>query len=166
MAHLMSVAALVLEDGGSETEAMAALLHDAVEDQGGEATRSLILQQFGPEVVAIVDACTEPPREAGQSWREHKLAYLQQIQQAGPEAQRVALADKLHNLRSLLINIEIYGDDIWERFEGSKEDYLWFYQALVEFFEAECHGPMVDQFAGGIRHLIEPVFETYPSHKS
>jgi (p)ppGpp synthase/HD superfamily hydrolase len=155
IAHLMSVAALVLEDGGSEDEAVAALLHDAVEDQGGEATRSQILQQFGPEVVAIVDACTEPPRQPGQGWRQHKQRYLNQIQQADESAQRVILADKAHNLRSLLINLDMQGDSIWGRFAGTKEDYLWLYQSLGELFEMSVPGSLINQVRLSIQQLLK-----------
>ena len=151
IAHLMSVAALVLEDGGSENEAIAALLHDAVEDQGGASTRAEILQRFGPQVTAIVDACTEPPRQLSQSWRDHKLAYLRQVEQAPESAQRVVLADKLHNVRSLLTNLGLYGNDTWNHFTATREDYLWFYVSLAAIFEQTLPGPLTNEFSAAIR---------------
>lgn len=153
MAHLMSVAALVLEDGGNETEAIAALLHDAVEDQGGAATRIAILHRFGPEVVALVDVCTEPPRQPDQSWRFHKVAYLHQVQQGSEGAKRVVLADKLHNLRSLLVNLDQQGNAIWAKFAGSREDYFWFYGLLAELFEADCQSSLASEFGQKVRQL-------------
>ena len=151
IAHLMSVAALVLEDGGSEHEAIAALLHDAIEDQGGAPTRAKLLQRFGPQVIAIVDVCTEPPRQTGQSWRDHKLAYLSQVAQATQSAQRVVLADKLHNVRSLLTNLGLYGNDTWNHFTATEEDYLWFYQSLAALFEQALPGPLTDEFSAAVR---------------
>jgi (p)ppGpp synthase/HD superfamily hydrolase len=135
VAHLLSVAALVLEDGGDEDEAIAALLHDAVEDQGGENTRTEIRRRFGERVAAIVDGCTEPERVGNQSWREHKLAYLEQIRQASTSVQRVMLADKLHNARSLWVNLYLEGDRVWTEFRGSRSDVLWLQQAQVRVFE-------------------------------
>jgi (p)ppGpp synthase/HD superfamily hydrolase len=166
IAHLMSVAALVLEDGGSEDEAIAALLHDAVEDQGGAATRAEILQRFGPWVVAIVDACTEPPRQPGQSWRDHKQAYLNQIAQASQSAQRVALADKLHNVRSLIENLALQGDTIWGRFTAAPDDYLWLYQSLADLFDQALPGHLTAQFKATVNQLLQgfqPIPDSTPA---
>lgn len=134
VAHLLSVAALVLEAGGTEDEAIAALLHDAVEDQGGEKTRAEILQRFGELVTAIVDGCTED-RSPQLSWQERKAAYLQHLQQASPAVRRVSLADKLHNARSLLAALHQDGSIIWNRFNGSREGMLWFYQSLNQIYQ-------------------------------
>lgn len=156
MAHLMAVSSLVLEDGGGEDEAIAALLHDAIEDQGGASIRVAINNRYGPYIANLVDACTEPPRAIDQSWQDHKLAYLHQVNQASLEAQRIVLADKLHNLRSLLVNLHLLGDVIWQEFTADKASYLWFYSAIANtlccnnpsllantlFFETErllCH---------------------------
>lgn len=134
IAHLLSVVALVLEDGGTENEAIAALLHDAVEDQGGEQTRAEILQRFGEPVTAIVDGCTED-RTSQLSWQERKAAYLQQMQQASTAVRRVSLADKLHNARSLLAALHQDGTAIWNRFNGGREGMLWFYQSLNQIYQ-------------------------------
>lgn len=154
ISHLMSVAALVLEDGGSEDEAIAALLHDAVEDQGGEPIRVEILHRYGSRVAAIVDACTVPPRAPRQTWKSHKLDYLAQIRNAPPEAQRVILADKLHNLRSLILNLHQTGESIWTSFAANKLDNLWLHQALADLFEQHIHSSMVAEFRQQLHTLL------------
>ncbi|NJM98593.1 MAG: HD domain-containing protein [Phormidesmis sp. RL_2_1] len=134
ISHLLGVAALVIEDGGCEDSAISALLHDAVEDQGGLETLAAIRLQFGKQVADWVWACTEPPRRDGQSWRSHKTAYLEQVRQAPPEVRRIILADKLHNGLSLLANLSLAGPSIWDDFSGTKADIGWFYQACCQLF--------------------------------
>lgn len=157
MAHLMSVAALVLEDGGSEAEAIAALLHDAVEDQGGEPIRTQIRHRYGDFILALVDACTEPQRQPQQSWRDHKLSYLNQVQYASTPAQRIILADKLHNLRSLLVNWQQFGNAIWLQFLGQPLDYLWFYRRLIESLNAQSQSPMLIELKAQTAELTEAI---------
>lgn len=154
MSHLMAVAALVLEDGGSEDEAIAALLHDAVEDQGGEPILTEIQHRYGSRVAAIVNACTIPPCSASQTWKSHKLDYLNQIRHASPEAQRVILADKLHNVRSLVTNLRQNGESTWTAFAASKVDNLWLHQALADVFEQRVHSTLVAEFRGQIHTLL------------
>jgi (p)ppGpp synthase/HD superfamily hydrolase len=102
VSHLLAVCALVLEDGGSEDEAIAALLHDAVEDQGGAQTLDHIRNLFGDEVAAIVDGCSDTDQDPKPPWRERKEAYLRHLADPATSASvlRVATADKLHNARS------------------------------------------------------------------
>ncbi|MBT9317701.1 HD domain-containing protein [Leptothoe spongobia] len=145
MAHLMAVAALVLEDGGCEDEAIAALLHDAVEDQGGAATLGVIGERFGSVVAELVLGCTQPNAIAGLGWRDQKRLYLEQIRAATPEVQRIVLADKLHNGRSLLGLLRVYGDGVWGYFSGGREGTLWLYGGYVELFGAVGSGWMVDE---------------------
>jgi (p)ppGpp synthase/HD superfamily hydrolase len=145
IAHLLSVAALVLEDGGHEDEAIAALLHDAIEDQGGTATRDEIQRQFGNQVTAIVEGCTAPQRDRHQPWRDHKLAYLQQIQSSSPAVHRVVLADKLHNGRSLLVNLQLYGANTWSHFAGGQENILWLYRIQLQLFHQLSTSWMVNE---------------------
>jgi len=147
VSHLLSVAALVLEDGGGEAEAIAALLHDAVEDQGGEAVLLTIRQRFGAEVATLVQGCTEPPQLAGQSWMNHKRQYLQQIWQATPAVQRIVLADKLHNGRSLMANLTQTGESTWAAFAGNQEQIVWFYKQLAAGFERVKPGWMTAELA-------------------
>lgn len=128
LGHLLGVAALVIEHGGGEVDAIAALLHDAVEDQGGDLILGEIQQWFGPEVAAVVRDCTEPPRLVDQSWHDHKLAYLTQVAQASAAAQRVVLADKLHNGYSLLGNLHRRQHLVWSEFPGGAVGVLWLYR--------------------------------------
>jgi (p)ppGpp synthase/HD superfamily hydrolase len=130
ISHLLSVAALVLENGGDEDEAIAALLHDAVEDQGGKATREAILNMFGEKVVEIVDGCTDADTIPKPPWQERK----QQLRHASASVRKVALADKLHNARSILSDLSREGEATWKKFQGGKEGTLWYYQTLLELF--------------------------------
>ncbi|BAZ08053.1 HD domain-containing protein [Calothrix sp. NIES-3974] len=134
ISHLLSVAALVLEDGGDEDEAIAALLHDAVEDQGGVETREVILNMFGIRVVEIVDSCTDTDTIPKSPWKERKSEYIKKLRHAPASVNRVTLADKLHNARSILKDLSIYGDATWDRFSGGKSGTLWYYHTLLELF--------------------------------
>ena len=134
IAHLLSVAALVLEAGGTEEEAIAALLHDSIEDQGGKAIREEIRQSFGDTVVAIIDGCTEWDTPPKPPWQERKNRYLENLRHASVSVRRVSLADKLHNARSLIADWQQSGDSIWTDFKAGREGTLWFYRSLVEVY--------------------------------
>lgn len=134
ISHLLSVSALVLEDGGDEDQAIAALLHDAVEDQGGQSTANLIRQQFGERVAEIVARCTEI--KSLSSWRERKEKYLHNFRDAPPEVRRVILADKLHNARCNLWEYSHYGSQIWSVFTGGQQGLLWFYRSIITIAES------------------------------
>ncbi len=118
VAHLLAVTAIVLEYGGGEDEAIAALLHDAVEDQGGPATRTEILGRFGKRVVAIVDGCTDTDTEPKPPWRQRKEAYVAHVGDASPSVRLVSAADKLHNARSILADYRLLGEALWESLPG------------------------------------------------
>jgi (p)ppGpp synthase/HD superfamily hydrolase len=152
IAHLLSVSALVLENGGDEDEAIAALLHDAIEDQGGVPTGKAIRQQFGDRVFAIVDDCTEPISK-NYTWRQRKQAHLDHLQQASPAVCRVSLADKLHNLRSLLLSLQQEGEQVWQRFNSDKANHIWFYNSLSAVYQARSQDPMVQVFTQLVRQL-------------
>jgi (p)ppGpp synthase/HD superfamily hydrolase len=134
ISHLLAVAALVIEDGGDEDQAIAALLHDAVEDQGGQARLADIQARFGNRVADIVAGCSDTDKVPKPPWRERKVAYLEHLRTARPEALRVSAADKLHNARALLADYRTYGPALWHRFNASESDILWYYQALVRLF--------------------------------
>lgn len=153
ISHLMGVAALVLEDGGDEDSAIAALLHDAVEDQGGAAIRNEIQQQFGDRVLQIVDACTESDQVPKPPWKLRKQQALVQLRQATPEAQRVMLADKLHNLRSIWADWQRQGDQVWDRFNASRTEVLWFYAACIDAVRDRFNSPMVTELQTLLNHL-------------
>ena len=132
VSHLMSVCALVLEDGGNETEAIAALLHDAVEDQGGAATREKIRERFGDEVTAIVDGCTDAETIPKPPWRERKERYIEHLRSAAAPVVRVSLADKLHNARSVLMDLRRHGPSVWDRFKGGRDGTMWYYRSVLD----------------------------------
>jgi hypothetical protein len=144
MSHLMAVSSLVLDDGGTEDEAIAALLHDAVEDQGGKDTSRLIRQQFGAHVAAIVEACSDTDEVPKPPWRSRKEAYIAHLSDTDlPEGTlRVSLADKLHNARSILFDLRA-GEGVFSRFSASREDTLWYYDALAKTFASLSTSPMV-----------------------
>jgi (p)ppGpp synthase/HD superfamily hydrolase len=141
--HLMSVSALVLEDGGDEDAAIAALLHDAIEDQGGNAIRNEIQQRFGDRVLQMVEACTESDETPKPSWKQRKLRAIAQLHHAEPATQRVIIADKLHNLRCIWADWQRCGDRVWARFNASPSDILWFYRACVEAVGDRFSSPML-----------------------
>src|SRR5579875_3489025 len=140
--HLLAVADLVREDGGSEDEVIAALLHDAIEDQGGEPTRQVIRRRFGDRVVEIVNGCTDTDETPKPPWRERKQRYLERLRSADPSVLRVCAADKLHNARSILADLRRASHragssttkTVWERFKGGREGTLWYYRQLVSIF--------------------------------
>ncbi|MEH2004190.1 HD domain-containing protein [Nostoc sp.] len=134
VAHLLGVASIALEYGANEDEAIAALLHDAIEDQGGAATRSEIRRRFGDNVTAIVDGCTDDDTTPKPPWRQRKEAYIAHIPTASPSVLLVSLADKLYNAQSILKDYRVLGESVWERFQGRKEGTLWYYRALVDAF--------------------------------
>jgi (p)ppGpp synthase/HD superfamily hydrolase len=154
--HLLAVAAIVGENGGSEDEVVAALLHDAPEDQGGEERLEDIRIRFGEEVAEIVDGCVDTYEEPKPAWGRRKEAYVERMPSEPGPVQLVSAADKLHNARSILSDLRDVGDDLWERFTGSKEGTLWYYRALVESYTADRASPVVeelDRVVGEIENL-------------
>lgn len=143
MAHLLGVTALILEDGGDEDQAIAALLHDAVEDQGGLATLEEIRRRFGDHVAEIVMGCTDSVTTPKPPWLARKRSYLEHLPAAPPAVVRVSLADKLHNARRILEVLRSEGDGVWARFKGGKDGTLWYYRALVETFRPLTTSPML-----------------------
>jgi GTP pyrophosphokinase len=141
VSHLLSVAALVLEHGGTEDEAIAALLHDAVEDQGGRPTLEAIRERFGPAVAAIVDGCTDSETTPKPPWRARKEAYLAHLAGASRSVRLVSASDKLHNARCILADYRSLGEALWTRFTGGREGTLWYYRALVEAFRGAGGAP-------------------------
>jgi len=134
IAHLLGVASLVLEYSGGEDEAIAALLHDAVEDQGGPATRARIHTLFGETVVDIVDGCTDTDETPKPPWRARKEAYLAHLRTASPAVLLVSAADKLYNATSILRAYREVGASVWTRFGAGGGEQLWYYRALVTTF--------------------------------
>jgi (p)ppGpp synthase/HD superfamily hydrolase len=133
LAHLLAVAALVLEDDGDEDDAIAVLLHDAAEDQGGKERLDDISIRFGENVAGIVAACSDTFETPKPPWRARKEAYLEHLESATGDVLRVSLADKLHNIRAITFDYERLGDELWERFNPDS-DQLWYYGALAKLF--------------------------------
>jgi GTP pyrophosphokinase len=134
IAHLMGVASLVLEFGGDEDLAIAALLHDVVEDCGGAPTLKEVQRRFGPRVAKIVDGCTDSDTTPKPPWRERKETYLRHLKSADAETRLVSAADKLNNVRSILSDYREVSESIWTRFNGGREGTLWYYRALLDEF--------------------------------
>ena len=134
IAHLLSVAALVIEHGGDEDTAIAGLLHDAVEDQGGKPMLERIRARFGGRVAAMVEQCTDADVVPKPPWEERKRAYVAAIPHKTPDALLVSLADKVHNAREILDDYREEGEALWGRFNGGREGTLWYYRALADGF--------------------------------
>jgi len=134
IAHLMGVAALVLEFGGDEDMAIAALLHDVVEDCGGAPMLKEVEQIFGTRVAKIVDGCTDSDTYPKPPWRERKENYIRHLKAADAETRLVSAADKLHNVRAIVADYREVGESVWARFSGGREGTLWYYRTLLEEF--------------------------------
>jgi len=145
IAHLLAVTRLVLEHDGDEDEATAALLHDAAEDQGGEATLAEIRRLCGPAVAEIVEGCADTMATPKPSWRARKEAFLARLPQASPSVRLVSTADKLHNARTILADLRMMGDAVWDRFQGGKEGTLWYHRSLVEILRGDGSNPLAEE---------------------
>jgi (p)ppGpp synthase/HD superfamily hydrolase len=153
LSHLFSVCALVLEQGGSEEEAIAALLHDAVEDQGGEPTLRAIRKEFGEAVATIVEGCTDAFGQPKPLWRSRKEGYLQHLETASPAVLLVSCADKLHNARTLLLDYRQHGEALWRRFRASRDETLWYYGELVSLFSRRGPAALAAELARTVDEL-------------
>jgi GTP pyrophosphokinase len=153
MGHLLEVAGIVLEYGGGEEEAIAALLHDAVEDQGGAETGEEIRRRFGENVARIVAGCTDTDQTPKPPWRKRKEGYLKRIVRADPSIILVSAADKLHNVRSILKDYRHMGEGIWSRFNGGKAGMLWYHRALVKAYRRTCDLPVVEELDRAVSDL-------------
>lgn len=157
VAHLMSVAALALEHGASEDEAIAALLHDAIEDQGGMPTREEISRRFGSLVAHIVEGCTDADTIPKPPWRARKERFLSGLTAASPSVKLVCAADKLHNARSLVEDYRSIGDELWHRFSGGKEGTLWYYRAVADALAENKTNPLVAKLRLAVAELEQLV---------
>src|SRR5579859_548284 len=144
-AHLLAVASIVLENGGNEDEAIAALLHDAIEDQGGEVTRVEIRRRFGENVVEIVDGCTDADEYPKPPWRARKEDHIAHLAHASPSVRLVVAADKLHKARAGLSDYRVLGDALWRRFVGGKDGTLWYYRAMTDALCARGSSPLLEE---------------------
>ena len=153
VSHLLSVAALVLEHHGTEEQAIAALLHDAVEDQGGRPTAEAIRARFGDVVAEIVEGCTDTDVSPKPPWRERKEAYVARVRGEPAHVRLVSAADKLHNARTMVTDLRIHGDGFWSRFNAGRDETLWYLGALVEAFREAGTTPIVEELARTVAEL-------------
>lgn len=158
LGHLLNVCGLVINDGGDEDEAIAALLHDTLEDHPEAVTREQLGHWFGPRVRHLVEVCTDtPPEYAGgprPEWHGRKRAYLDHLRRTPAADLRVPLADKLDNARALLADYRLAGDAIWSAFNAGKADQLWYYGEVVAAFRAAgVEGAMVEELARVVEQM-------------
>jgi len=145
------VCALVLEAGGDEDQAVAALLHDALEDT--ELTGDELAAAFGARVVSIVETLTDTTLHPKPPWRPRKERQLAQLRDAPPDVLLVAVADKLHNARSMVDDLERLGSQVWERFNAGPDEQLWWYRSLAELFARRLPGPLADDLTSTVDRL-------------
>lgn len=148
MSHILAVLAIVLEHGGDEDEAIAAVLHDAGEDAGGQARVDDIRARFGDRVADIVLGCSDTLEQPKPEWRARKEAYLAHLPKADRSTLLVSAADKLHNLRAIEQDYRQLGDDLWTRFTGGKDGTLWYYLELAHVYWERMPGALADEVMG------------------
>jgi (p)ppGpp synthase/HD superfamily hydrolase len=156
IAHLMSVAALVLEHGGDEEQAIAGLLHDAIEDVGAEQ-EAVIAERFGPRVAQIVRACTDADTLPKPPWRARKEAYIAHLEHADHDALLVSCADKLHNARAIVADLRTHGLAVFDRFTGGLAGTIWYHATLAEVFSRRLPSPLSAELAravGDMQRLV------------
>ncbi len=146
--------AIVLEHGGDEDEAIAALLHDAIEDQGGAATRDQIQRRFGDRVAAIVEGCTDADTMPKPPWRERKEKYIAHLATAQRSVLLVSAADKLHNARSIVDDYRQHGELLWQRFTGGRDGSLWYYREVTSALQARLPGQLTDELRRAVDELV------------
>lgn len=151
--HLMGVASIVLDDGGSENEAIAALLHDAAEDHGGKERLADIRARFGDDVASIVADCTDSWDTPKRPWLERKTAYAEHARGLGPSSLRVSAADKVHNAYAILRDLRNEGEAVWSRFNASSDDVMSYYEALVRAYRHAGGGRLVDELDRIVRGI-------------
>jgi len=145
ISHLLSVCSLVIENDGDEDQAIAALLHDAAEDQGGAAILAKIRDRYGDVVAEIVADCTDSWSDPKPPWRRRKELYLESLPAKPSRSLLVSLADKVHNARSILFDLRASGSDVWTRFTGGHDGSLWYYGELARFFAGAMPGPLAEE---------------------
>jgi (p)ppGpp synthase/HD superfamily hydrolase len=165
LSHLMAVASLVLEAGGDEDMAIAALLHDVVEDCGGMPRLREVRKKFGARVARIVEGCTDSFGEPKPEWVERKKDYLREVKHADRETRLVSASDKLHNVRTILADYRKDGEAIWMRFTGKKEGTLWYYRALSDEYQRRNPNRITRELEIAVTELESMVGGKRPSVK-
>lgn len=153
ISHLLIVTGIVLENGADEDTAIAALLHDAIEDQGGAKTREEIRRRFGDTVVAIVDGCTDAEVIPKPPWRGRKERYIARLREASPAVRLISAADKLHNVRAILADYREIGESVWHRFNGGKNGTLWYYRSVADTLREDGTTPLIEELDRSVTDL-------------
>ena len=153
IAHLMGVASLVLEAGGDEDLAIAALLHDVVEDCGGAPMLKEVRRRFGARVAKVVDGCTDADTDPKPPWRERKENYIRHLRKADADTRLVSAADKLNNVRSILADYREIGESVWSRFNGGRDGTLWYYRTLRHEFLSQKSNRITHEFDQAVNKL-------------
>jgi len=153
IAHLIGVASLVLEAGGDEDLAMAALLHDVVEDCDGVSMLKEVRRRFGKRVAEIVDGCTDAYEMPKPPWRDRKESYIRRLKKENSDTRLVSAADKLHNIRSILADYRTLGESVWSRFNGGRDGTLWYYRTLRDEFLRRSQNRITRDFDLAVREL-------------
>jgi (p)ppGpp synthase/HD superfamily hydrolase len=153
ISHLLGVTSLVLDDGGGEDEAIAALLHDAAEDHGGRPRLEDIRSRFGGAVAKIVEDCTDSWDTPKPPWAERKRAYAEHARSLPATSLRVSVADKVHNTYAILRDLRNEGEKVWERFNAAPDDVIAYYQSLVRSYREAGGGKLVDELERIVRGI-------------
>lgn len=155
ISHLLAVAAIALENGADEDQAIAALLHDAVEDQGGLAQLEAIRARYGEGVATIVADCTDSHEEPKPDWQPRKEAYIASLAHKPARSLAVSLADKTHNAAAINADLRAHGQAVWQRFTGGKGGSLWYYRVLATAFRLHAPGVAAERFAREVDEMVE-----------
>ena len=158
-AHLLRVTGIVLEHGADEDTAIAAVLHDAIEDQGGPKTRELIRSRFGDRVAGLVDQCSDTDQMPKPPWRDRKEHYLAHLATASRSARLISAADKLDNIRSLLMSYRQSGQAVWQHFRGGREGTLWYYRSVRDTLQKAEPGALIDELSRAVAEFEQAVGE-------
>ena len=165
IAHLLGVASLAIDGGADEDEAIAAVLHDAVEDQGGERTRAEIERRFGERVAFLVVSLSDSLTDTSdgskkEPWQVRKDRYIAHLEGADRSVRLLAACDKLHNLRELVEDHRRLGDDVWTHFSAGPEKQLWFYRKVVGVLTRDGRGPVFDRLRAALADFERLVEES------
>jgi len=162
ISHLMSVSALIWENGGDEDQAIAGLLHDVIEDADPPSAvpriRQEILEKFGQRVLDLVEGCTDGVQDASGEkapWKERKESYLAHLGHEPAELLLVSCCDKLHNARTILTDLITHGESFFNRFAGKKEGTLWYYRQLSNIYQEKLPNVVAVRELGSVVDAIE-----------
>lgn len=156
IAHLLGVAALTLEAGGDEDQAISALLHDAVEDQGGEARLKDIRARYGDRVAQMVSDCTDAVIMPKPPWRPRKEAYIASLETKPLNSLVVSLSDKIYNAEAIVADMHTVGPEVWSRFSAPQDEVCWYYETLAELFERRLPGSASRRLSRAVEAMKAP----------